>query len=111
MAIRRANRDEIVEEIVDHLRSWTGRKDNAAITAEVNRELDLLLIWPPQATLRSYQKEERTHARRLQSALNPLIKSHQVNIIYQAHFDISSVRSEIEPERKLENVETETEAE
>jgi hypothetical protein len=69
MANRRDDRDEIVEEIVDHLRPWKGRKDNAAITTEVNRELDLLLEWPPQATLRSYQKEERTHARRLHSAL------------------------------------------
>jgi hypothetical protein len=38
--------------------------------------------------------------------LDPLIKSHQIALIYQAHFDISSVRLEIEPERELENVET-----
>jgi len=38
--------------------------------------------------------------------LDPLIKSHQMALIYQAHFDISSVRSGIEPEGKLENVET-----
>jgi len=38
--------------------------------------------------------------------LDPLIKSHQITLIYQTHFDISSVRSGIEPERKLENVET-----
>jgi hypothetical protein len=37
--------------------------------------------------------------------LDPLIKSHQITLINQAHFDISSVRSGIEPERKLENVE------
>src|SRR5262245_60342830 len=37
---------------------------------------------------------------------DPLIKSHQITIINQAHFDISSVRSGIEPERELENVET-----
>jgi len=35
-----------------------------------------------------------------------LIKSQQIALNYQAHFDISSVRSGIEPERKLENVET-----
>jgi hypothetical protein len=40
---------------------------------------------------------------------DPLIKSHQITLIYQAHFDISSVRSGIEPERKLENVETKIE--
>src|SRR3974390_2305376 len=44
----------------------------------------------------------RTRAR----TWDPLIKSHQIALIYQAHFDISSVRSGIEPERKLENVET-----
>jgi hypothetical protein len=43
--------------------------------------------------------------------LDPLIKSRQVNLINQAHFDISFVRSGIESERGLENVETETEAE
>jgi hypothetical protein len=42
--------------------------------------------------------------------LDPLIKSHQITLIYQAHFDISSVRSGIEPEGKLENVETRFEA-
>ena len=41
--------------------------------------------------------------------MDPLIKSHQITLIYQAHFDISSVRSGIEPERKLENVETKIE--
>jgi hypothetical protein len=43
--------------------------------------------------------------------LDPLIKSRQVNLINQAHFDISFVRSGIESERGLENVEIETEAE
>jgi hypothetical protein len=38
--------------------------------------------------------------------LDPLIKSQHITLIYQAHFDISSVRSGIEAERKLENVET-----
>src|SRR3954466_9807086 len=38
--------------------------------------------------------------------LDPLIKSQQITHIYQAHFDISSVRSGIEPKRKSENVET-----
>jgi hypothetical protein len=40
---------------------------------------------------------------------DPLIKSHQIALIYQAHFDISSVRSGIEPKEKLENVETKIE--
>ena len=39
---------------------------------------------------------------------DPLIKSHQITLD-QTHFDISSVRSGIELERKLENVETRTE--
>jgi hypothetical protein len=40
---------------------------------------------------------------------DPLIKSHQIAHIYQAHLDISSDRSGIEPEGKLENVETKIE--
>src|ERR1035437_1139922 len=44
----------------------------------------------------------RTRAR----TWDPLIKSHQITLIYQAHFDISSVRSRIEPEGQSENVET-----
>ena len=47
----------------------------------------------------------RTRAR----TWDPLIKSQLRTHIYQAHFDIFSVRSGIEPERKLENVEMETE--
>jgi|SRR4029450_3682193 hypothetical protein len=38
---------------------------------------------------------------------DPLIKSQQIVLICQTHFDISSVRSQIEMARKLENVETE----
>ena len=37
---------------------------------------------------------------------DPLIKSQQITLIYQAPFRHSTVRSGIEPERKLENVET-----
>jgi hypothetical protein len=37
--------------------------------------------------------------------LDPLIKSQLILLIYQAHFDISSIRSGIEPERKPEIVE------
>jgi hypothetical protein len=40
--------------------------------------------------------------------LDPLIKSHQVSSIRQAHFDTSAIRSGVEPEGKLENVETKT---
>jgi hypothetical protein len=43
-------REEIVEEIVDHLRPWKNRKSNAAITAEVNQELDVLLKLAPLET-------------------------------------------------------------
>jgi len=40
--------------------------------------------------------------------LDPLIKSHQVSSIHQAHFDTSAIRSGVEPEGKPENVETKT---
>jgi hypothetical protein len=43
-AIRRG---EIVEEIVDHLRPWKDRISEATVTAEVNRELDILLGYVP----------------------------------------------------------------
>jgi hypothetical protein len=43
----------------------------------------------------------RTRAR----TWDPLIKSQQITLIYQAHFDISTVRSGIEPTKELENVE------
>ncbi len=46
------------------------------------------------------------YARWSTRTLDPPIKSQQITLIYQADFDISSVRSRIEPERKLENVET-----
>lgn len=39
--------EEIVEEIVDHLRPWKDRKGRAAITAEVDRELVFLAILAP----------------------------------------------------------------
>jgi hypothetical protein len=41
---------------------------------------------------------------------DPLIKSHQKPLICQVHFDIFTVRSGIEPEGKLENIETKTDA-
>jgi hypothetical protein len=41
----------------------------AAVTAEVNRELEELLKLPSRETLRSYQKEDRTLAKQLYDAL------------------------------------------
>jgi hypothetical protein len=62
--------DAIVEEIVhNHLRPWKRRMSEAAVTAEVNRELEELLKLPSQETLRSYQKEDRTLAKQLYGAL------------------------------------------
>ena len=52
-ALRRGT-DEIVEEIVDHLRPWKGHKSVAAITAAVNHDLEMLLkLAPLQAKLQS----------------------------------------------------------
>ncbi len=47
----RRGADEIVEEIVDHLRPWKSQSV-AAITAAVNHELEVLLkLAPPQTKL------------------------------------------------------------
>jgi hypothetical protein len=43
----RRGADEIVEEIVDHLRPWKSHKSIAAITAAVNHELNVLLQLAP----------------------------------------------------------------
>jgi hypothetical protein len=50
----RRGADEIVEEIVDHLRPWKAHKSVATITAAVNQRLvqasessELILVWQP----------------------------------------------------------------
>jgi hypothetical protein len=61
--------DEIVEEIVDHLRPWKDRKGNDAITVEVNRAVRYQLILAPLEVKRSNRTQNRTHARQLDGAL------------------------------------------
>lgn len=65
-------RDEIVEEIVDHLRPWKDHKGNAAITAQVNQELDVLLKLTPLQTKLYDRARNRDHAHQLDSALTEL---------------------------------------
>jgi hypothetical protein len=60
-------RDELVEEIVDHLRPWKDRKGAAAVTAEVNRALDVLLKLVPLEAKLSDRTRNRTHALQLDS--------------------------------------------
>ena len=62
-------RDELVEEIVDHLRPWKDRKGAAAVTAEVNRALDVLLKLVPLEAKLSDRTRNRTHALQLDSVL------------------------------------------
>jgi hypothetical protein len=69
MASRRGT-DEIVEEIVDHLRPWKGHKSVAAITAAVNHELGVLLKLAPLAAKLSDRARNRAHAKKLDGALS-----------------------------------------
>lgn len=62
-------REEIVEEIADHLRPWKNRKSNTAITAEINQELDVLLKLVPLETKLYDRTRNRNHAQQLDSAL------------------------------------------
>ena len=69
MASRRGA-DEIIEEIVDHLRPWKSHKSAAAITAAVNHELEVLLkLVPLQAKLFD-RARNRAHAKKLDRALS-----------------------------------------
>jgi hypothetical protein len=61
--------DEIVEEIVDHLRPWKGRQSRAAITAEVGADFIRLLIIAPYEVKRGDRKKNRAHALHLDQAL------------------------------------------
>lgn len=61
--------EEIIEEIVDHLRPWKDRKGRAEITLAVGRELVYLNILAPHEAKRSDRTRNRTHAKRLDGAL------------------------------------------
>ena len=65
-AIRRG---EIVKEIVDHLRPWKDRVSEATVSAEVNRELDILLQYVPRQARWSDRTRNRAHAQKLDGAL------------------------------------------
>jgi hypothetical protein len=66
----RRGADEIVEEIVDHLRPWKNHKSVAAITAAVNHELDVLLKLAPLQTKLFDRARNRAHAKKLDRALS-----------------------------------------
>jgi hypothetical protein len=65
----RRGADEIVEEIVDHLRPWKSHKSAAAITAAVNHELNVLLQLAPLQAKLFDRGRNRTHAKKLDRAL------------------------------------------
>jgi hypothetical protein len=65
----RRGADEIVEEIVDHLRPWKSHKSAAAITAAVNHELNVLLQLAPLQAKLFDRAQNRTHAKKLDRAL------------------------------------------
>jgi hypothetical protein len=73
----RRGADEIVEEIVDHLRPWKSHESVAAITAAVNHELEVpLKLAPLQAKLFD-RARNRAHAKKLEPPTEaaPLIGS------------------------------------
>ena len=65
----RRGADEIVEEIVDHLRPWKSHKSVAAITAAVNHELEVLLKLAPLQAKLFDRARNRAHAKKLDRAL------------------------------------------
>jgi hypothetical protein len=70
-AIRRG---EIVEEIVLNLRPWKDRISETTVTAEVNRELDILLGHVPAQARWSNRARNRAHAQKLDGALRKVEK-------------------------------------
>jgi hypothetical protein len=70
-AIRRG---EIVKEIVDHLRPWKDRVSETTVSAEVNRELDILLQYVPRQARWSDRTRNRAHAQKLDGALREVEK-------------------------------------
>jgi hypothetical protein len=62
--------EEILEEIVDHLRPWKDRKGYAAIVAAVDRDLGYLLMLAPFEAKRSDRTRNRIHAQQLDRALH-----------------------------------------
>jgi hypothetical protein len=66
----RRRADEILEEIVDHLRPWKDHKSVAAITAAVNHELEVLLKLAPLQAMLFDRARNRTHAKKLDRALS-----------------------------------------
>jgi hypothetical protein len=62
--------DEIVEEIVDHLRPWKNHKSGAVITAAVNHELGVLRKLVPMQARLFDRAGNRTHAKKLDRALS-----------------------------------------
>jgi hypothetical protein len=64
----RRGADEIVEEIVEHLRPWKSHKSVAAITAAVNHALGVLKLAPLEAKV-SDRARCRAHAKKLDGAL------------------------------------------
>jgi hypothetical protein len=66
--------NEIVEEIVEHLRPWKDRMGEATVTARMNGELRLLLLFTPLEATRANRTQNRIHAQQLDDALHRVEK-------------------------------------
>jgi len=63
---------EIVEEIVDNLKPWKGRKSRDVVSAEVKHTVSLVLEWVPLESKLFDRKQNRDHAKKLDHALSKI---------------------------------------
>jgi hypothetical protein len=63
---------EIVEEIVDNLNPWKGRRSRNAVSAEVKHAVSWLLDYIPLESKLFDQKQNRNHAKKLDHALSKI---------------------------------------
>ena len=65
-----ARQHEIVEEVVDNLRPWKDRKSRAAVAADVEHELNILIHIVPLGTELFDRRRNRAHAQKLNRAVS-----------------------------------------
>ena len=63
-------RDDIVEEIVDHLRPWKNHKSHETVTSKVNYRIDVLSKLVPLQKKLSDRRAYREQAKKLDKALS-----------------------------------------
>jgi hypothetical protein len=100
-----ARRIEIVEEIIHHLQPFKGKKDVAAIAAEVNQALDGHIKHALQLAKVPTRKQVQEHAKQLELALvrvEKLLLSAPGPLIWSLHQPTSPTRSKPQSAKDLE---------